>query len=161
MDGDGAPPTGGLPAAAPAAALNAADELIALREKLAVMQQIQALQEQLNIAGPRQPPAQPTMRLKPPEGSYSMSRGDFRTYKKDVEHFRSLTNYTDANIVLQLRLNMDMDLKRVIDANYPNWEQLTLDQALNAVEHVVKETSNPAVYRKLFHETNQQKNEPF
>ena len=106
-------------------------------------------------------PAQPAMRIKPPEGLYSMSRGDFRTYKKDVETYQRLTNFTEAQIILQLRLHMDMDLKRVIDANYPNWEQLTLGDALNAVEHVVKETSNPAVYRKLFQETNQLKNESF
>ena len=84
-----------------------------------------------------------------------------RTYKKDVETFKTLTNYPDAQIILQLRLNMDMDLKRVIDANYTDWETFTLNEALDSIEHIVKETSNPAVYRKLFQETNQLKDEPF
>ena len=57
------------------------DELAALREKLQVMQQIQQLQLQLGggFLQPSRPAAQPAMRIKPPEGLYSMSRGDFRT----------------------------------------------------------------------------------
>ena len=136
-------------------------EMNALREKLQLLQQIQQLQLQVNGGDQPRQPAQPTMRIKPPEGSYSMSCSDYRTYKKDVEIFKSLTNYADAQIILQLRLNMDMDLKRVIDANYPNWETKTLDEALGAIEHIVKETSNPAVYRKMFQETNQMRDEPF
>ena len=136
-------------------------ELNALREKLQLLQQIQQLQLQVNGGDQPRQPAQPTMRIKPPEGSYSMSRSDYRTYKKDVETFKSLTNYADAQIILQLRLNMDMDLKRVIDANYPNWETMTLDEALGAIEHLVKKTSNPAVYRKMFQKTNQIRDEPF
>ena len=117
--------------AAPAAVVNpngGEAELIALREKLNILQQIQALQSQLNIGNTNNnnaqnvaptSVAQPAMRIKPPVGSISMSRSDFRTYKKDVETYKSLSNLNESQIVLQLRLEMDIDLKRVIDANYP------------------------------------------
>jgi hypothetical protein len=157
--------------AAPAANPNGGEaELNALREKLNILQQIQALQSQLNIGNTNTtnaqsvaPPsvAQPAMRIKPPVGSISMSRSDFRTYKKDVETYKKLSNLHESQIVLQLRLEMDIDLKRVIDANYPQWESMSLNRALEAIEHIVKETSNPAVFRKLFQETNQGKDESF
>ena len=80
MEDENVPPAAAAAAAVANAAANA--ELTALRQKLDVMQQIQQLQVQIGLqpqgATPR--PAQPAMRIKPPEGSYSMSRDDFRTY---------------------------------------------------------------------------------
>ena len=57
-------------------------EIVALREKLALLQQIQQLQSQLNLNGTDPSRTQPAMRIKLPEGSYSKSQGDYRTYKK-------------------------------------------------------------------------------
>ena len=135
------------------------EEIAALREKFTLLQQIQSLQSQLSNVTANPSRTQPAMRVKPPEGSYSMSQGDFRTYKKDVETYKILTKYSDAQIVLQLRLSMDADLKRIIDTNYPQWETMELTDALKSVEHIVKEATNPAVYRKQFHSTLQQREE--
>ena len=67
-----------------------------------------------------------------------MSQADYRTYKKDVGTYKQMTKYSDAQIVLQIRLSMDADLKCIIDTNYPQWETLSQENALKIVEHVVK-----------------------
>ena len=67
-----------------AALTTTADEVVALREKLELMQQIHALQLQLNAGASGGPSRiQPAMSVKVPEGSYNMSPTEFRTYKKD------------------------------------------------------------------------------
>ena len=107
-------------AAAAAIAANAnvqaADETVdQLREKLDLLRQIHQIQN--NIANPTQPVMK---HVKVPEGSYHMSQTEFRTYKRDCLSYQTLTRYRDAQIVMQIRLNMDNDLKRVIDANHPD-----------------------------------------
>ena len=72
--------------------------------------------------------------------------------QKVVETFQNLTNYSDAQTIMQLRHYMDMNMKCAVDA-IPILEITTLEEGLAAVEHIVKETENPAVYRKLFQET--------
>ena len=52
------------------------------------------------------------------EGRHDMNRNEFRTFAKDCRDYRKLVSYTDAQIVLQIRMNMDNDLKRAIDVNY-------------------------------------------
>ena len=62
-----------------------------------------------------------------------------------------MTQYTDRQIILQMRLNMDIDLKRSIDTNYGSqWDNNTVADALDAVKTIVLCTSNVAVYRKEF-----------
>lgn len=56
--------------------------------------------------------------VKAPEGHYEMNHTEFRTYKKDCLDFKKLTQYSDEQVVLQLRLNMDITLKQAIDANF-------------------------------------------
>ena len=37
---------------------------------------------------------------------------------------KKLTNYSDLQVVLQIRMNMDDDLKRAIDTNFNNiWDK--------------------------------------
>ena len=55
---------------------------------------------------------------------------------------------------------MDADLKRIVDTNYPEWDTLTVEEAVNAVGEIVRESSNPVVYRKQFNEFVQLKDEP-
>ena len=88
-----------------------------------------------------------------------MSHSEFRSYKKDCQAYQKLTKRPDNEIVLQLRLSMDADLKRIIDTNYPNWEGFAVDDAINTVEQIVRETCNPVVYRKQFSELSQLKDE--
>ena len=132
-----------------------------LREKLAVLQQIQALQVQIGLAPQTAvattepttttPATQPHVKnVKVPEGRYNMSQSEFRTYATDCRSYFQLTGLTDAQVVLQLRLNMDSDLKRAIDTNYPEWNTQTVEEAINTVKEIVKQTSNPAVYIKEF-----------
>ena len=82
-----------------------------------------------------------------PEGTYTMSPSDYRTYRKDVLTYQILTQYSE----LQMRLHMDIDLKRSIDTNFGNqWDVFNVDDALYAIKTVVLLTSNVAVYRKEF-----------
>ena len=80
-----------------------------------------------------------------------MSPSDYHTYRKDVLTYQILTQYSDRQIVLQMRLHMDIDLKRSIDTNFGNqWDAFNVDDALDAIKTVVLLTSNVAVYRKEF-----------
>ena len=100
------------------------------------------------------------MRTKVPEGSYTMSPADFRSYKKDVDAYKALTNLSDNQIILQLRLNMDADLKRIIDTNHADWDTMTVEEAVKAVGEIVKESSNPVVYQKQFNDMIQGRDMP-
>ena len=94
---------------------------------------------------------------KVPEGRYSMSLSEFRTFKKDcIDYAKLSTGLSDEQIVIQIRAYMDTDLKRAIDTNYgDNWNNDTVVQAVEKVGEIVSHISNPAVYRKQFDEMNQ------
>ena len=55
--------------------------------------------------------------VKCPEGRYDMTPAEFRSYKQDCIDYKKLTRYTEQEVVMQLRLNMDADLKRAIDTD--------------------------------------------
>ena len=94
--------------------------------------------------------------VKVPEGRYNMNLTDFRTYKKDCVDYQKLTSYSDEQVVLQMRLNMDSDLKRAVDTNFRDrWDTLTVMEAIDAIGEIVNQISNPAVYRKEFDHLNQ------
>ena len=44
----------------------------------------------------------------PDEGVYTM-RPDHRTYRKDVADYQILTQYSDGQVVMRMRLNMDIE----------------------------------------------------
>ena len=99
--------------------------------------------------------------VKVPEGRHNMSLAEFRTYSKDCRDYQFLTQYSDQQVVLQMRLNMDVDLKRAIDTNYSDeWDSKTVDDAIEAVGSIVNEIRNPAVYRKEFDGMQQRNDEP-
>ncbi len=140
-------------------------EVAALRTKLALLQQIQQLQNATGL-GPTVPQqvqvqtAMPTPKnVKPPEGRYNMSLLEFRTYAKDCMDYKTLTRYTDEQIVLQMRLNMDSDLKLAVDTNYPEWRASTVEDAIKTVGEIVNQISNCAVYRKAFNNMVQSEDE--
>ena len=116
------------------------------------MQQIQTLQSTLGmLASPLQQPSAVLVRnVKVPEGRYNMSLSEFRTYSKDCEDYKTLTKYNDNQIILQMRLTMDVDLKRSIDTNYPDWGDKTVEDAITCVGEIVNQISNPAIYCKSF-----------
>ena len=90
-----------------------------------------------------------------------MSLTEYRTYRKDCRDYVFLTRYTDQQVVLQMRLNMDAELKRAVDANYGElWDRYTVEEALTSIGDIVNETSNPAVYRKEFDGMQQKIDEP-
>ena len=130
-------------------------EIVELREKLRLLQEIQIVQSQIiqqpaPTALPTPSRTQPVIRVKPPVGLFTMSPADYRSYKKDCTAYQELTNLSDHQVVLQLRLSMDADLKRIIDTNHTDWDTMMVEEAVNAVGEIVKETSNPVVYRKQF-----------
>ena len=127
--------------------------------QLQVMQaQTQALSASQN---PLVGPAALTMKnTKVPEGRYDMSAAEYRTFVKDVEDYKVLTQLTDAQIVLQLRLNMDATLKASIDTNfYDRWNQFTTKQAIEAIGTIVKKASNPVVAHTEFNQIKQKSHE--
>ena len=107
-----------------------------IREMKELLQlQLQLQQAQTDAAGatassgPSTPVNAPAKmnQVKVPQGHYEMNRGELRTYMKDCKDYKKLTKYTDAEIVLQLHLHMDQNLKRAIDVNYGNnWDNKTL-----------------------------------
>ena len=119
--------------------------------------QSQIIQQPAPTSLPTPSQAQPVMLVKPPVGSYTMSPADYRSYKKDCTAYQELTKLSVHQVVLQLRLSMDADLKRIIDTNHTDWDTVMVDEAVNAVGEIVKETSNPVVYCKQFNEIVQQK----
>ena len=132
-------------------------ELLALREKVQLLEQIQTLQ---NAVGMTQGHATVPKNVKVPEGRYNMSLSEYRTYAKDCVDYKTLTGLNDNKIVLQLRLNMDNDLKLAIDTNYPEWRNNTVEEAIKSVGEIVNQISNCAVYRKQFHSMMQTDTEP-
>ena len=56
--------------------------------------------------------------VKVPEGRYDMNSHDFHTFCKDCRDYKKLTQYSDEQVVLQVRMHMDSDLKRAIDINF-------------------------------------------
>ena len=88
-----------------------------------------------------------------------MSLSDLKTYSRDCYDYQTLTNYTDNQIVLQMRMNMDSDLKRSIDLNHSDWRDKTVIDAVKIVNDIIKQSSNPTVYRKEFDNMVQESNE--
>ena len=134
----------------------------ALQRQMADLQKLVALQLQVMdthtraITDPslRSTPtmsSQEVKHIKAPEGRYDMNSSEFRMYTKDWRDFKTLTRFTDEQLVLQMRLNMDADLKRAIDTNLgERWNTLSVEDALSAIKSTIKHTSNPAVFRKDF-----------
>ena len=90
-----------------------------------------------------------------------MSIAEFRTYRKDCLDYKKLTKYSDEQIVMQLRLSMDVDLKRAIDTNYgETWNSFSVEHAVRIIGELINHISNSAVYRKEFDHMNQLNDEP-
>ena len=139
------------------------DSVEELRTKLALLTQIAQLQTAVGytppaVAAPHPRSAIP-QNIKVPEGRYNMALSEFRTYSKDCLDYKTLTGYTDNQIVLQMRLNMDGDLEQSIDTNYISWGNNTVEEAIRIVGEIVNQISNCAVYRKAFHNMSQAENE--
>ena len=98
--------------------------------------------------------------VKVPEGHYHMNPNEFRTYRKDCVDYKKLTHYTDEQVVLQLRLHMDNELKRALDTNFiTSWDTFTVNQAIEAIGQIMNRISNPVVFRKEFDSIAQREHE--
>ena len=66
--------------------------------------------------------------------------------------FSSLSGWDEKTTVLNIRLRCDDKLKRTLEAEHgDNWEQLTTEQALTALEMVLKTATNPSREDKFHH----------
>ena len=84
--------------------------------------------------------------VKVPAGCYIINTNEFRTFHKDCLDYQTQTNYTDAQVVLQMRLNMDSDLKCAIHTNFHDqWSAFNVNDAVKAVRSIVNHVSNPVV----------------
>ena len=142
-----------------------------MQKQINDLQQLVALQMQVmemhtkTIADPslRSTPtisSQQVKNVKAPEGRYDMSTAEFRMYSKDCHDFMKLTQFTNEQIVIQMRLNMDADLKKAVDTNYGDgWNEKSVDDALKSIKEIIKNTSNSAVHRKMFDGMSQKSSE--
>ena len=124
-----------------------------------MMEQTKTIQFQTQMIQQQQTPNESRLtipsnivrQVKVPQGNYNMSPCDYRTYRKDCIDYKKLTQNLDGQIVLQLRLNMENDLKRAIDTNFKDsWDAFSTEEALDAIGQIVNELRNPAVHRKEF-----------
>ena len=122
-----------------------------------MMEQMKTIQFQTQMIQQQQTPNESRLtipsniarQVKVPQGNYNMSPCDYRTYRKDCIDYKKLTQNSDDQIVLQLGLNMDNDLKRAIDTTFKDsWDAFSIEEALDAIGQIVNELSNPAVHRK-------------
>ena len=130
---------------------------------LAEMQNILKLQIQaMTLMNQKQEEPRQALAMKHtkvPKGRYEMNSSEFRIFSKDVADYQHLTKLTDERVVIQIRLNMDSTLKQVIDTNYPDWNRLTVPDAVAAIGSIVKKTSNPVVFQQEFHNLKQHEHE--
>ena len=116
-----------------------------MAENESMQKQIADMQKllQLQLQAMQNPVRSPTLvnsqvkQVNVPEGRYNMTLQEYRTYKEDYIDYKKLTNYSDEQVVLQMRLNMDGELK-----------------------HAIIQISNRVVYRKEFDKMHQKENEP-
>ena len=98
--------------------------------------------------------------VKVPEGHYHVNPNEFRTYRKDSVDYKKLTQYTDEQVVLQMRLHMDNKLKHALDTNFiTSWDTFTVNQAVEAIGQIMNRISNPVVHRKEFDGIGQREHE--
>ena len=133
-----------------------------MQQQLFELQKLMQMQMQvmdLHTRAIAQPPLQaptPTINshvkhVKAPEGRYDMNAAEYRMYSKDCRDFKTLTHFTDEQIVIQMRLNMDAQLKRAVDTNFgARWNTLTVEDALTSIKDLIRCTSNIAIFRKEF-----------
>ena len=134
-----------------------------LMETQMQMMQLQMQQQQQRNGNPNNTTATPVSivkNVKVPEGHLDMNPNEFRTYSKDCRDYKKLTGYSDAQIVLQIRMNMDSDLKRAVDVNFKDeWDGYTVEVAIKKIGTLLKSKNNPVVYRKEFNGLTQRKGE--
>ena len=145
----------------PNAASNNADPTAQLQAMQKLIEtQLQMMQMQITNNGMAVPAN--VKNVKCPEGRYDMNANDFRTFSKDCRDYKKLTNYSDAQIVLQIRMNMDADLKRAIDINYKDdWDSYTVEDAIKGIGALLKVKNTPVVHRKEFDGIKQHQGEAF
>ena len=132
------------------------------------MMQLQIQQQQLQQQTAAQanitatPVTSTVKNVKVPEGQLDMNPNEFRTFSKDCRDYKKLTNYSDEQIVLQIRMNMDADLKRSVDVNFKEeWDSYTVEEAMKAVGKLLKSKNTPVVYRREFDGMMQNEGEDF
>ena len=80
----------------------------------------------------------------------------WRIWKRDIKQFAEMSRWDDKTVVMNVRLQCDDKLKRVIEAEFGDgWIDLTAEQALTAVEAILRKASNPAREKGKFHKLNQ------
>ena len=92
----------------------------------------------------------------PDKAEYDMSMPQWRIWKRDIIQFASLSGWDERTTVFNIRLRCDDKLKRILEAEHGDrWEQLTTDQALTALEMVLRKATNPAREKDKFHHLQQ------
>ncbi|KAF0314646.1 hypothetical protein FJT64_014920 [Amphibalanus amphitrite] len=94
------------------------------------------------------------------KATYDMSMQQWRIWRRDIVQFAEMCGWDVKTTVMNIRLQCDEKLKRVIEAEFGDrWIELTADQALTAVESILRKASNPAREKEKFHKLNQQPGE--
>ena len=81
-----------------------------------------------------------------------MSMQERRIWKRDIKQFAEMCHWTDKTTVMNIRLQCDEKLKRVIEAEFGDgWIDLAAEQGLAAVEAILRKASNPAREKEKLH----------
>ena len=128
----------------------------------ALQQQLQTLQEQQagtdgtadrSAADTGAHNIKPVRDVKIFEGVYTTSPSDYRTYRR--VDCQMLTQYSDRQVVMQMHLNMDIDLKRSVETNYnTQWDAFAMKMHLKCSSLFVCLMMH--IRSGVFHETLQQ-----
>ena len=96
----------------------------------------------------------------PDKAEYDMAMPQWRIWKRDMLQFSSLSGWDDRTAVINIRLRCDDKLKRILEAEHGDrWEQMTTEQALAALEVVLRTATNPAREKDKFHHLQQSPDE--
>ena len=85
----------------------------------------------------------------PGKATYEMSMQQWRIWKRDIMEYAAMCRWDSKTTVMNIRLQSDDKLKRVIEAEYgDSWTELGTEQALAAVEVILRKASNQNIQRK-------------
>ncbi|KAF0289234.1 hypothetical protein FJT64_012468 [Amphibalanus amphitrite] len=104
----------------------------------------------------RQPPDSGAARIPatslPEKAVYGMSLQQWRIWRRDILQFAQMSQWSAATTVANIRLQCGDKIERIIEAQYGDrWADLSVQGALDAIESILKKSSNPAKERSKFH----------
>ena len=123
---------------------------------------LQASLESLSTASLQRPSGKAPAGATPEKCLLEMSSAGFRTWRRSVEAWLSLSRWPDQEAVLHIRLLCAADLQRALDVKFTTfqWQAMSAKGALDAIGKIVLRASNQAVRWSDFFSVCQASGEP-